>query len=101
MGTWTHWVLFNIPGNVRGLTAKIAQKERLTNGAIQGVNDSGNLGWNGPYPPSGTHRYYFKIYALDIMLDLQPGATKNELLKAMEGHILAEGQLMARYKRTK
>ena len=66
----------------------------------QGKNDFGKIGYGGPCPPGGTHRYYFKIYALDKVLDSGQGITKKELLKAMEGHILAEGQLMGRYKRS-
>jgi len=99
MGTWVHWVLFNLPGNILELSENVPKLEVLKNGARQGKNDFGKIGYGGPCPPSGTHRYYFKIYALDKELDSKPGITKKELLKAMEGHILAEGQLMGRYKR--
>ncbi|MEF9438016.1 MAG: YbhB/YbcL family Raf kinase inhibitor-like protein [Candidatus Mariimomonas ferrooxydans] len=99
MGTWVHWVLFNLPPDTSELPEDVAKKEELENGAKQGRNDFPKIGYGGPCPPSGTHRYYFKIYALDTMLDLSPGATKKDLLKAMEGHILAEGQLMGKYKR--
>jgi Raf kinase inhibitor-like YbhB/YbcL family protein len=99
LGTWVHWVLYNLPASVRELPAGVPPDERLANGAVQGRNDFRRLGYGGPCPPGGTHRYYFKLYALDKALDLKPGATKKELLKAMEGHILAEGQLMGRYKR--
>jgi len=99
LGTWVHWVLYNLPASVRELPAGVPPDERLANGAVQGRNDFRRLGYGGPCPPGGTHRYYFKLYALDKALDLKPGATKKELLKAMEGHVLAEGQLMGRYKR--
>ena len=100
MGTWVHWVLFNLPENVLELPENVLKLEVLKNGARQGKNDFGKIGYGGPCPPSGTHRYYFKIYALDKKLDSKPGITKKELLKAMEGHMLAEGQLMGRYKRS-
>ncbi len=97
--TWVHWVLFNIPGDLRKLPENVPVTETLSNGARQGKTDFGSIGYGGPCPPGGTHRYYFKIYALDSELDSNPGITKKELLKAMEGHILEEGQLMGRYKR--
>ena len=100
MGTWVHWVLFNLPENVLELPENVLKLEVLKNGARQGKNDFGKIGYGGPCPPSGTHRYYFKIYALDKKLDSKPGITKKELLKTMEGHMLAEGQLMGRYKRS-
>ncbi len=99
MGTWVHWVLFNLPGNINELSENIAPLEVLENGAKQGKNDFRKIGYGGPCPPRGTHRYYFKIYALDEELDVDTGISKKELLKAMEGRILAEGQLMGRYKR--
>ena len=98
-GTWVHWVVYNIPANVKELAEKIPLQENLANGAGQGKNDSRKIGYSGPCPPGGTHRYYFKLYALDVVLDLNPGATKNDLLRAMEGHILATGQLMGKYSR--
>ena len=98
-GTWVHWVLFNIPGEVKGLSENIPRHSTLKNGARQGVNDSRQLGYDGPCPPGGTHRYFFKLYALGVVLSLETGATKAQLLKAMEGHILGEGQLMGKYKR--
>jgi Raf kinase inhibitor-like YbhB/YbcL family protein len=99
MGTWVHWVIFNLPGNILELSENVPKSEVLKNGAKQGRNDFRNIGYGGPCPPGGTHRYYFKIYALDKELDSKPGITKKDLLKAMEGHILASGQLMGRYKR--
>ncbi len=75
------------------------QRSPVKGGGIQGANSWGRIGYGGPCPPSGTHRYFFRLYALDTMLDLKPGATKSQLLKAMEGHILAEGELMGRYQK--
>lgn len=98
-GTWVHWVIFNIPDTVFSLPENVPPKETLENGSIQGKNDFRKIGYGGPCPPNGVHRYYFKLYALDTKLNLQPGATKAELLKAMEGHILAQAQLMGRYSR--
>jgi Raf kinase inhibitor-like YbhB/YbcL family protein len=99
MGTWVHWVLFNLPADVKELAESVPSEKKLGNGAIQGTNDFRKIGYGGPCPPGGTHRYYFKLYALDTELNLQAGATKRELLKAMKGHILAEGQLMGKYRR--
>jgi Raf kinase inhibitor-like YbhB/YbcL family protein len=99
VGTWVHWVLFNIPADVTSLPAGIPADAVLTDGARHGQNDFRKLGYGGPCPPGGTHRYYFKIYALDTMLNLESGATKAQLLAAMRGHMLDEGQLMGKYKR--
>ena len=99
MGTWVHWVLFNIPADASGLPTEISPDATLENGALHGTNDFGRLGYGGPCPPGGTHRYFFKLYALDTELDLASGITKAQLLEAMEGHILAEGQLMGTYQR--
>ncbi|MGD8780923.1 MAG: YbhB/YbcL family Raf kinase inhibitor-like protein [Ignavibacteria bacterium] len=99
MGTWVHWVLYNLPADTNKLPEDIPPVEILPNGAKQGRNDMRKIGYGGPCPPGGTHRYYFKIYALAEELNIEPGCTKSELLKAMEGKILSEGQLMGRYKR--
>ena len=99
MGTWVHWVLYNLPPETKELSEKVSPDATLASGARHGKNDFRSLGYGGPMPPSGTHRYYFKVYALDTALDLAPGATKPQLLKAMEGHVLAQGQLMGKYKR--
>ncbi len=99
VGTWVHWVLFNLPADVKELPENVPPKKTLDNDAKQGKNDFRKIGYGGPCPPGGTHRYYFKLYALDTVLDAKADMTKKELLKAMEGHILAEGQLMGRYKR--
>ena len=99
VGTWVHWVLYNLPAIVNELPQGVKSDKVLDNGAKHGINDFRKLGYGGPCPPGGTHRYYFKIYALDTELTQEPGLTKAELLKAIKGHILAEGQLMGRYKR--
>jgi len=99
VGTWVHWVLFNLPAAEKGLPEAVPPDKELKNGAKQGRNDFRRIGYGGPCPPGGTHRYFFKLYALDIVLNLPVGATKAELLKAMEGHILAQGQLMGKYRR--
>lgn len=98
-GTWVHWVLFNVPSATRSLQEGIPEEEVLPDGSRQGINDFRKPGYGGPCPPSGTHRYFFKIYALDQELDLKAGASKKELEQAMQGHILAEGQLVGKYKR--
>ena len=99
VGTWVHWVLFNIPADERSLPEDlpVTGKNVDPNAIYFGKNSSGNTRYDGPCPPSGTHRYYFKIYALDSLVDLLPGATKDELLKAMQGHILAQGELMGTF----
>lgn len=98
-GTWTHWVLFNLPATVIELPENIPATETLDNGAKQGKNGFGNLGYGGPCPPSGTHHYSFRIYALDTELDLNPGATKDQLVSAMAGYILAQGELVGKYQK--
>lgn len=92
-GTFDHWVVWNILPNE-------AITER-TNAGTSGVNSFGKTGYAGPCPPSGTHRYVFKIFAIDTMLDLQAGATKNELLQAMDGHVLSKGELLGHYQKRK
>jgi Raf kinase inhibitor-like YbhB/YbcL family protein len=97
-GTWVHWVIFNLPADKSELPEGVPAKG--TEGAAQGKNDFGNIGYGGPAPPPGKpHRYFFKIYALDTMLSLKEGATKQQLEKVMEGHTLAQGQLMGKYGR--
>ena len=99
MGTFVHWVIFALPAETRELAENIPADKTLANGAKQGTSDFGRIGYGGPCPPSGTHRYFFKIYALDTEIDLAGGADKSRLLKAMEGHILSQGQLIGKYKR--
>jgi Raf kinase inhibitor-like YbhB/YbcL family protein len=99
MGTWVHWVIYNIPPTAQGLAEDIKRVEKLPDGTLQGKNSWGRIGYGGPCPPGGTHRYFFKIYALDKMLNLKSGATKEELLTAMKGHILAQAQFYGKYSR--
>ena len=99
VGTWVHWVLFNLPPDTKKLIEEVSTTETLENGAKQGTNDFGNIGYGGPCPPGGTHRYFFKLYAMDIMLNLEAGIKKTDLLNAMEGHIIFETQLMGKYTR--
>lgn len=98
-GTWVHWVIFNIPAGTTSLDENVPPDRTVSGGAAQGTNDFRKIGYGGPCPPGGTHRYFFKIYALDSPLRLDPGATKTALLKAMEGHVIAQGQLIGKYKR--
>ena len=100
MGTWVHWVLYDLPATATEFAENTPKSPQLPGGAKQGLNSGSRSGYSGPCPPPGKpHRYFFKLYALDTMLDLKPGATKKDLLKAMEGHVLAEGQLMGTYQR--
>jgi Raf kinase inhibitor-like YbhB/YbcL family protein len=99
VGTWVHWVLYNLPASTRELKENITKTKILLDGAMQGTNDFRKIGYNGPCPPGGTHRYFFKLYALDEMVDLNPGARKKDLVDAMKGHILAECQLMGKFSR--
>jgi len=98
-GTFVHWVLFNLPAASTDLPAGVEGQKVRADGSRQGRNGFGNIGYGGPCPPGGTHRYYFKLYALDTLLELGAGAGKQDLLEAMEGHVLAEGQLMGTYRR--
>jgi Raf kinase inhibitor-like YbhB/YbcL family protein len=100
VGTWVHWVLYGIPPTVNELPEGIPTTEVISNGALQGTNDFQRLGYGGPCPPPGApHRYVFKLYALDVEIDLGPGATKQDLVGAMEGHILSEAHLIGTYQR--
>jgi len=99
MGTWVHWVVYDIPPETRELKENVTPEREMDIGGIQGMNDFKKVGYGGPCPPGGTHRYFFKIFALDSCLELGPGATKDQLLIAMEGHILAKGELIGKYSR--
>lgn len=98
-GGWVHWVMFNIPAGLREIPEDIGPDKRVAGMGIQGRNDFGRIGYGGPMPPSGTHRYFFRVYALDIILSPEPAPGKALLLKLMEGHVLARGELMGRYGR--
>ena len=91
VGLFTHWLVWNIDPK----TTEISEGSAPS--GVQGKNDFGETGYGGPQPPSGTHRYYFKIFALDRTLDLKPGAKRREVDAAMKGHVIAQGQLMGKY----
>jgi len=100
MGTWVHWVIYNISAGSEGLPEGVSRQEVLEDGSRQGINDSADIGYGGPCPPPGKpHRYFFKLYALDCELDIPGKATKDALLAAMQGHILAEASVVGTYKR--
>jgi Raf kinase inhibitor-like YbhB/YbcL family protein len=100
VGTWVHWVLYDLPAAATELAEDVPKSQYLASGARQGLNDFRHLGYGGPCPPPGkAHRYFFKLYALDSMLDLKPGLTKKDIESAMDKHILARGQLMGTYQR--
>jgi Raf kinase inhibitor-like YbhB/YbcL family protein len=94
MGTWDHWIVWNIPAT----TSKIAEN---TVPGTEGLNDFRKRSYGGPCPPSGTHRYFFKVYALDVKLDLSPTSRKSAVERAMQGHVLAEGELVGLYRRSR
>ncbi|MBE0596473.1 MAG: YbhB/YbcL family Raf kinase inhibitor-like protein [Desulfuromonadales bacterium] len=98
-GVFTHWVLYNLPPEIRELPEDVRRDEILPSGAMQGINDFDRIGYGGPCPPGGTHRYFFTLYALDRRLELEPGATKEQLRQAMRGHIVAEAQIVGKYSR--
>jgi Raf kinase inhibitor-like YbhB/YbcL family protein len=98
-GTWVHWVIYNIKPDTDELHENIDTDEVVNGGALQGTNSWGSIGYGGPCPPGGVHRYFFKIYALDSQALTEPGATKEQLLESMQDHILDQGELMGRYKR--
>lgn len=97
--TFVHWVIYDILPSVNQLAEKIPAGKTIAIGGIQGKNDFGKLGYGGPCPPSGTHRYFFHLYALDKKLNLEPGVSKNQILTAMAGHVLAKAELMGKYQR--
>lgn len=98
-GTFTHWLAYNIPPQAQGLAGALPQQEVLPDGTRQGRNDFGDIGYGGPCPPSGTHRYLFKLFALDSVLSLPAGASKHDLLQAVQSHTVAQTQLMGIYTR--
>lgn len=99
-GTFTHWVLFDLPPTERSLPQDVPQSDQLADGARQGRNDFGRTGYGGPCPPHNSdHRYIFALYALDTTLDLPAGASRKQVEAAMRGHILSRGELTARYRR--
>jgi Raf kinase inhibitor-like YbhB/YbcL family protein len=111
-GTWSHWVLFNLPAHLGGIKQGVPAGQTVPTTALgdlpsdandpptrQGKNDFGDIGYGGPCPPSGTHRYFFRLYALDSVLDLRPAPTRTDVLKSIQSHVLAEGRLMGKFAR--
>ena len=99
-GLWAHWVIWGIPADSTALPGGIAKEKQLPSRIAQGMNDFRKVGYGGPCPPRGKpHRYFFRIYALDTHLTLAPGALRKDLLKAIEGHVIGEGELMGTYAR--
>jgi Raf kinase inhibitor-like YbhB/YbcL family protein len=96
-GTFVHWIIFNIPAGSRGLPQGLPNDKELPDGSLQGRNGTGDAGYIGPCPPSGTHRYFFRLYALDTKLNLAYDTVKQDLLDAMQGHVLGHGELMATF----
>ena len=100
-GLWVHWVVWGIAPTTGALPEGVKPGATLAGGSRQGRNDFGKLGHNGPCPPPGKpHRYFFRLYALDVVPELEPGATRQQLLDAMQGHILGQAELMGRYGRS-
>ena len=100
MGAWVHWVIYNMPASQQSLAEGFPVGPEGEGGILQGKNDFGNFGYGGPMPPKGKpHRYFFRLYALDMMLNVTPGISKRELMKAMEHHILGTSELMGMYQR--
>lgn len=98
-GGFTHWVLYNIPANKGHLDPEVPKQAQVPGTGTQGKNDSGEIGYAGPCPPSGTHRYYARLFALDGELRLPPGATHRELIQAIEGRVIATAELMGTYQK--
>jgi len=98
VGTWVHWVVFDMPATLRSLPQNFPKDEQSADGTRQGKNDFDKVGYNGPCPPPGkVHRYFFKLCALDSKLNLNPGSSKKDVERAMQGHMLARGEYMGRY----
>ena len=98
--TWVHWVLYNIPASAAGLAEKVAPQD-LPSGTLEGLNDWKRTGWGGPCPPKGRHRYFFKLYALDVVLPDLHRPTKSKLESEMDGHIVARAELVGTYEKAK
>ena len=99
VGTWVHWVVYNIPGSATSLPEAVPARDELSDGTRHGRTSWGRNAYGGPCPPGGTHRYFFKLYALETALDLAPGASVPQLQQAMQGHIAGQTELMGRYSR--
>ncbi|HII94540.1 MAG TPA: YbhB/YbcL family Raf kinase inhibitor-like protein [Candidatus Methanofastidiosum sp.] len=96
---WVHWIVYNIPATQNNLKEGILPEGNIEVGIKQGINSWRKIGYGGPSPPWGTHRYIFKLYALDKELDIDSGLSKSELIKKMEGHILDEAELVGKYQK--
>lgn len=94
---WVHWIAWNIPFTSPGLGQEVPANAQLSDGTRQGLNDFGKIGYGGPCPPSGTHRYTFRLMAVDKVLDLSPGSERYDLMKAIDGHVLEETRLTGTY----
>ena len=98
--TWVHWIVYNVPSDTSSIPEAVPVSETLEGGGQQGFTSYRKHGYSGPLPVSGTHKYYFTLYAVDIKVNLEPRkATKKRILKAIDGHILSKGVLMGRYRR--
>ena len=95
-GTWDHWILFNIPADINSLPENMTE---LPVGTKEAINSWGNTGYGGPCPPSGVHRYFFKLYALDVMLTINKKPTRAHIIDAMDGHIIEQVNLIGKYQR--
>jgi Raf kinase inhibitor-like YbhB/YbcL family protein len=98
---FVHWIIYNLPAQRTELPENFPRDAVFPDGTLQGTNDFGRVGYGGPCPPTGTHRYFFKLYALDAMLSLPPKSTRKQLENAMKGHILGHAQLMGTYRKIK
>ena len=98
-GGYTHWVVFNIPADVTNIAENVPKQANFPGGGTQGKNDSGGTGYTGPCPPSGSHRYYFHLYAVDGKLSLSQGATREDLEKALKNHTRGQAEYMGKYKK--
>jgi len=98
-GTWVHWVYYDIPSTVKVLPEGVATIKKPDIGGNQGINDFRRIGYGGPCPPGGTHRYHFKLYALNRVLNLEPGLTKEKLINSMKFHVIEKTRLTGKYKR--
>ena len=98
-GTWVHWVLFDLPGSARSIAEPVSAEAKLETGGTHGKNTWGRSDYGGPCPPAGTHRYFFRLYALNAPLSLPAGATVEQVRRAMEGRVLGQAELMGTYGR--
>lgn len=98
-GDFTHWIVYNIPSWINSMMENTTPAKNIPDEILMGTNDFGRIGYGGPCPPSGIHRYFFRIYGLNTAVHLDSGAMKKEVMKKIEGHIIARGELMGKYQR--